>query len=106
MRTMPLPRAFHNGFQIREHRLPAQLAPDFFRTGNQDCWIARAARRLDHPNRMSGDFPRYFDHLPHTEALPIAEVVEQRIGILGCILQRMQRRASRSASALAGAFTV
>ena len=41
----------------------------FFRAGDQHGWIARAARRFDRRNGMSGDAPRHFDHLAHAEAL-------------------------------------
>ena len=31
---------------------------------------------------MPGDLPRDLDHLAHTEALPVAQVVDQRAGFL------------------------
>jgi hypothetical protein len=40
-----------------------------------------AARRFDCWNRMSGNLSRDFDHLAHAEALPVAQVVDQRTGM-------------------------
>src|SRR5258708_39713964 len=36
---------------------------------------------------MPGDVPRHFDHLPHTEALAVAEVEDQRPGIIELLFE-------------------
>src|SRR5208282_2355872 len=88
MVAMPLPRACDNRFQIREPRLPAQLASNFFRAGNQHRRIACAARGFDRWNLMSGNLPRYFDDLAHTETLSVTQVIDERGRILGRLCQR------------------
>src|SRR5258708_31015983 len=39
---------------------------------------------------MPGDLPRDLDHLAHTEALPVAQVVDQRAGIPARTAERLE----------------
>src|SRR5450432_2074737 len=72
---VPCPGTGDNRFQIGIAWSPTQFVVDLFRRSNQSRRIAGTAGRL-----FSGQFvirylARHVDYLPHTVALPVAQVV-------------------------------
>src|SRR6516162_8255050 len=79
MGLAPRPGRTDDAFQIGEPGLPAQLFFDSFRARHQHRWIARTPWRFLCRYRMARQSTHRFDYLADAEALPIAEVVDQRI---------------------------
>src|SRR6266404_7458071 len=74
--SMPLPCRFDNLLELWVARLPDEFAADFFAAGHEHGRIAGASRAGLGGNRMPCDPPGGFDHIPHAEALAVAEIVD------------------------------
>src|SRR5438093_11660494 len=79
MFPVPVPSRFHDRAQLGIARLPAQLALDFIRAGDQDGRIAVAAWPFLNRHGFSRDLLGGLNHFPDAVALANAQVVAQAI---------------------------
>jgi hypothetical protein len=72
---MPLPGATDDVVQVRISRFPIEFPPNSIAAGNQNGWVAGAARADFGRNGVTRDLAGCLEHLSHTVALAIAQVV-------------------------------
>src|SRR5262245_37868825 len=77
MAAKPVPRAGENGIDLRVTGLPAKLAPDLRRAGDQGRWISGTSRLLLGGNRATRHAPRRLDDLADSRPIADSQVVNE-----------------------------